>query len=96
MAVFEFQNDSSGSVYFTYETVRNENGFYDANSLQAAAGEFVQLDGIDSSWVIQDNYIWAVVVPEGYSFLEFNPTETIPPNSVYFRGTGNLTVTVTT
>lgn len=96
MANFSFNNQSSGSVYFTYETVRNYYGFYDSGSLKAASGSFTNITGVNADHIVQSDYIWSVVVPEGTSQMGFTPAITVPTSSVYFRGTGNLTVTVTT
>ena len=96
MANFSFNNLSSGSVYFTYETVRNYYGFYDSGSLKAASGSFTNITGVNADHIVQSDYIWSVVVPEGASQVEFIPAVTVPTGSVYFRGTGNLSVIVTT
>ena len=99
MATFYFTNTSSGSVYFTYETVRNTNGIYDSTSLKAASATFsgsspffTGVTEINEDHIVKSDYIWSAVIPEGASFVEFNPENTVPIGSVYFRGTGNLTV----
>lgn len=96
MANFSFNNQSSGSVYFTYETVRNYYGFYDSGSLKAASGSFSNFTGVNEDHIVQSDYIWAAVIPEGSSDFDFDPSFTVPTGSVYFRGTGNLTVIITT
>ena len=95
MATFYFTNTSSGSVYFTYETVRNTNGIYDSTSLKAASGSFNSFIGINEDHIVQSDYIWSAVIPEGSSSLAFLPEIIVPTGSVYFRGTGNLTATIT-
>ena len=95
MSAFSFINLTSGSVYFTYETVRNTNGIYDSASLKAASGSFSSLIGINEDHIVQSDYIWSAVIPEGSSSLAFLPEIIVPTGSVYFRGTGNLTATIT-
>ena len=95
MATFEFINPSS-SAYFTYETVRNEIGFYDSASLKAASGSLTAVSNVPEGGLIQSDYIWSVVVPPGSSIVEFIAGITVPAGSVYFRGTGEFNVTITT
>ena len=95
MATFTFNNTSSGSVCFTYETVRNSNGVYDSASPKAALGSFSSLTGINEDHIVQSDYIWSAVIPEGESSLGFFPETIILPGEVYFRGTGKSTVTMT-
>ena len=94
MALFEFINPSASS-YFTYETVRNNQGFYDSSSLKAASGSLNAISNVPSGAIIQSDYIWSTVVPQGSSSLEFTSSMDIPTGSVYFRGTGEFTVTIT-
>jgi|TARA_R110000764_G_C10936570_1_gene375667 hypothetical protein len=94
MTAFSFANTSSGSAYFTYETVRNSNGIYDSASLKAASGRFLSLEGINEDHIVQSDYIWSAVIPEGESTIDFLPASLINLNAVYFRGTGNLTATI--
>jgi len=96
MANFSFINASSGSVYFTYETVRNYNEIYDSGSLKASSGSFSNFIRVNEDHIVQSDYIWSAVIPEGTSDFDFTPAITVPTGSVYFRGTGNLTVTITT
>jgi hypothetical protein len=95
MAEFSFTNLSSGSVYFTYETVRNSNEVYDNGSLKAAAGSFTSFIGVNEDHMVQSDYIWSAVIPEGLSSFTFIPENIVPAGSVNYRGTGNLTVTIT-
>jgi hypothetical protein len=92
MATFSFTNNNSGSVYFTYETTRNDNGFYDVTSLKAASGSF---SSVTENTIIQSDYIWSVVVPSGASSLVFTPAVTVPGGSVNYAITGNSTYTIT-
>jgi len=94
MALFEFINPSASS-YFTYETVRNEQGFYDSSSLKAASGSLNIASNIPDGGVIQSDYIWSAVVPPGSSSLSFTSSLSVPSGSVYFRGTGEFYVIIT-
>jgi hypothetical protein len=96
MANFSFNNQTSGSAYFTYETVRSTGGFYDSSSLKAASGSFSNFTSSNDSYIVQSDYIWGTVVPKGVSGFDFTPSLTVPTGSVRFRGTGELTVTITT
>jgi len=95
MATFSFTNNNSGSVYFTYETTRNDNGFYDVTSLKAASGSFSSVTDLDENTIIQSDYIWSVVVPSGASSLVFTPAVAVPGGSVNYSITGNSTYTIT-
>lgn len=94
MALFEFVNPSASS-YFTYETVRNEQGFYDSASLKAASGSLNAISNVPTGAIIQSDYIWSTVVPPGSSSLAFTASIAVPSGSVYFRGTGEFYVTIT-
>ena len=97
MANFSFNNQSTGSAYFVYETIADAaTGRYISGSLKAASGSFTNFTGSNSNLVIQSDYIWGVVVPPSASNVDFNAAVTVPTGSVRFRGTGNLTVTITT
>lgn len=98
MAIFTFtQPGDYGSTYFTLETVRNDQGFYDSSSLKNAEGFYSNFNGISSSHLVTSSYIFSEVIPAGTSSFEFNPLVSgMPTGSFYFRGTGNMTVTVDT
>ena len=94
MALFEFTNPS-GSSYFIMETVRNNQGFYDSSSLKAASGSLNIVSNIPSTGIVQSDYIWGTVVPPGSSSVAFTASLEIPTGSVYFRGTGEFSVSIT-
>jgi len=93
MAVFSFINRSSGSSYFVIETVTT-GGFYDENSLNGTLGAYYNFTGSNQYSLVSSNHIAGYVVPPGSSSFEFNPTEYIQTGSVWFRGTGDLTVQI--
>ena len=93
MAVFSFINRSSGSAYFVIETVTT-GGFYDENSLNGTLGAYYNFTGSNQYSLVSSNHIAGYVVPPGSSSFEFNPTEYIQTGSVWFRGTGDLTVQI--
>jgi hypothetical protein len=96
MAVFSFVNNNDSSVYFTVETVRNDQGFYEAPlSPTNAVGVYSNFTGVNASHLVTSSYIFSEIIPPGSSSFEFIPTASIATGSVYFRGTGDLTVTVT-
>ena len=83
----------SGSAYFTFETVRNENGFYDSGSATNALGEFANLDGVQTH--ISSSYIFSFVVEEGGGSFQFTPSSPIVTNSAVVRATGGLSLSIT-
>ena len=96
MAVFSFVNNNDSTVYFTVETVRNELGFYESPFSPAnAIGTYSNFTGINPEHLVTSSYIFSEVIPPGSSSFEFIPSSSIATGSVYFRGTGDLTVTVT-
>jgi len=98
MAIFNFsQSGQFGTTYFTLETIRNSNGFYDSSSLLNAKGYYSNFINVNESHLVTSSYIFAEVIPPGVSSFEFNPSDSaMPTGSFYFRGTGDMTVTVDT
>ena len=98
MANFSFNNQSTGSVYFVYETVADSaTKQYTSESLKAASGSFSNYSSIQPDKIVQSSdYIWGATIPEGVSSFNFDSAVTVPIGSVKFRGTGNLTVTIIT
>lgn len=94
MALFEFINPNESS-YFIMETVRNNQGFYDSSSLKAASGSLNIVSNIPSTGIVQSDYIWGTVVPPGSSSLAFTASLEVPTGSVYFRATGEFSVSIT-
>ncbi len=96
MANYTFHNPS-GSAYFVFETAgRNNQGFYDSNSVKYASGSFTNFTGSNPDHIVQSDYIWAQVIPPGTSSFDMNNIITVPISGTRFRGTGDFTVIVTT
>ena len=93
MATYNFTNPSS-SAYFIYETVRNSQGIYTSASLKAASGSLSILTNIPSGSLVQSNYIWAAVVPQGNSSVSFTPSIIVPSGSVNYLTTGYVSYTI--
>ena len=89
--------DLSGSGYFTYETVRDANGFYSSTIPQNALGTHVNADG--SNTLISSSYIFSYELntngstPQTSSFT-FSPDINIPISGVFFRATGDYDMEV--
>ena len=84
---------SSGSAYFTIETVRNANGFYDtqpSNSL----GSYASFTSIDEDTLITSSFISSVVVPQGGGSYTFTPTANVAISSSFLKTTGGVTLTI--
>ena len=79
-------NPLSGSSYFTLETVRNSDGFYDASSPKNTSGSFSLGSGLSS--LVQSDYIASVVVAPGGGTLNFTPAITVVKETLDLRGTG--------
>lgn len=93
MASFSFTNPSSGSAYFVMETVSNSQGFFDSSSITNAVGTYSNF--VRAGGLVTSSYVFGVVIPPGTSSFEFIPTSSIATGSVYFRGTGEITATIT-
>tara|TARA_R100001460_G_scaffold106269_1_gene153630 strand:- start:433 stop:813 length:381 start_codon:yes stop_codon:yes gene_type:complete len=91
---------NEGTVYFIFETVRNNDGFYDSSSSTNASGLVrIDLPPVGATLVpidlIQSDYIWGVVLPPGGTVgLTFIPTTQVDAGAVFLRGTGEVTLTI--
>ena len=96
---FIFTNPSS-SAYFTFEGVRNSDGFYDSTSTKVTLGsvgnfgrDFDKLQSTNSAFV-SSSYIFSMVIPNGLSQFDFTPTETLAVSSSFLRGTGEFSLVI--
>ena len=91
--VFEINSSTcTGSAYFTVETVRDSNGFYDSIRPTNALGLYSDFVNLNQNTLITSSYISSVVVPGGESSYKFTPTSNIAVSSSYLRATGGLTL----
>jgi hypothetical protein len=86
---FTIANPLSASSYFTLETARNNNGFYDSTSPKNTSGSFSLGTGLLN--IIQSDYITSVVVAPGGGTLTFTPANDITGSTLYLRGVGSKT-----
>ena len=92
---------STGSAYFTFETIRNINGFYDSISPTNGKGNLrIDIPPIGATLIpvdlIQSDYIWSVIVPPGgVCGFTFGPTSEVKASTVYLRGTGGISLELT-
>ena len=91
---FTFTSTNTGSSYFTMETVRNGTGSYDYSSPNNAVGAYSSFARIDEDTLITSSYIASVVVPDGNSFFDFNPTTNIALSSSMLRATGEVSLVI--
>jgi hypothetical protein len=91
LKTFVFSNSGSTVNYFTLETVRNPNGFYDTGSATNAVGTWVVSA---SMGFVSSSYIASVIVPVGVSSLQFTPASSVVGTTYYLRGTGNFTLNI--
>lgn len=89
---FTLTNPLSGSVYFTLEAVRNENGFYNASTSPNVEGEISNLNGVQS--VVSSPYIFSVIINPGGGSFEYTPTNNITDAEAFLRATGNTTLQI--
>ena len=84
---FIIYNPTNVSSYFTLETIRNSNGFYDPNSPKNTSGSFTL--GPNLSTLVQSDYISSVVIDSSeYANLTFVPATYISASTLFLRGTG--------
>lgn len=93
--VFSIGNTTStGSAYFTVETVKNYSGSY-AGQPTNALGLYSSFSDIDQNTLITSSYISSVVVPEGGGVYQFTPTSNVAVSSSFLRATGGITLGIT-
>jgi hypothetical protein len=82
----------SGSGYFTFETVRDNNGFYPSGTSPLASGTKTSISG--SNTLIESPYIFSYELntnsntPQTSSFT-FTPEVDVPVSGAYLRATGD-------
>tara|TARA_B100000900_G_C20424205_1_gene652223 strand:+ start:516 stop:866 length:351 start_codon:yes stop_codon:yes gene_type:complete len=91
---FTFTSTNTGSSYFTMETVKNTNGFYDSSTPNNAGGTYSSFSQIDENTLITSSYIASVVIPPGNSFFDFDPGDTVEVSSSMLRATGEVSLTI--
>jgi hypothetical protein len=87
--VFFFTNPSSGSAYFTFETITTSS-FYNTSSPKNFDGKY---QSITSMGIVTSSYIAGVVIPPGSSSFAFKPTSSVTGITYYMRGTGMYNMT---
>ena len=90
LKTFTFTNPS-GSSYFTLETVRNADGFYDVSSPINTTGTWVVSESMN---FISSSYIASVHVLPGSSAFTFTPDSSVTGTTYYLRGTGNFSLII--
>ena len=80
------------SSYFTMETVRNGNGFYDSTTPTNFSGSYIVTQ---SMGLVSSSYIASVVVPTGTSSFVYKPSANVVSGSSYYlRGTGTVALDI--
>ena len=93
--VFNIGNTTStGSAYFTVETVKNYSGSY-AGQPTNALGLYSSFSSIEQNTLITSSYISSVVVENGGGIYQFTPDSTVVAGSSYLRATGDMTLEIT-
>ena len=92
LTLFEISSSTELVAYFTMETVRNSNGFYDNSSPTNGLGTFSNLNNVIS--LITSSYIASICVGFGSGSFEFTPASDIQTSSSFFRGTGGISIGV--
>lgn len=87
---FTFTNPSASS-YFTMETIRNTNGFYDATTPTNFEGTY---SVSESMGLVTSSYIASIVVQPGVSSFTFTPSTSVTGTTYYLRGTGMYSLTI--
>ena len=90
LKTFAFNNPYDSS-YFTLETVRNPNGFYDGQPTNFTGSWTVS----SSMGFVNSPYIASVVVPPGVSSFTFTPAASVTDTTYRIMGTGAYTLTIT-
>jgi len=91
--LFSITSSNDEVAYFTIETVRNGLGFYDSSSATNILGFFSNLNNVTT--LITSSYIASVCVGVGGGSFNFEPDETIALSGSFFRGTGGISLGVT-
>lgn len=84
LKTFTFTNPS-GSSYFTMETNRNTNGYYDSTAPTNFRGSYVTSASMN---LVTSSYISSVVVQPGVSSFTFTPSSAVAGTTYRLRGTG--------
>ena len=92
---FTFTSENTASSYFTMETKRNSDGYYNSSSPTNAIGTYGPFYDLSGDTLITSSFIASIVVPPGVSSFEFTPSSTINISSSFLRGTGNFTLQIT-
>jgi len=83
---YSIDNPLNYSSYFTLETVRNADGFYDSTSPKNIEGSFTLGSGVIN--VVSDDYKAGAIVASGGGELIFTPTNNVTAATLLLRGTG--------
>tara|TARA_B110000495_G_scaffold180369_1_gene174401 strand:- start:427 stop:786 length:360 start_codon:yes stop_codon:yes gene_type:complete len=93
--VFTIGNTTStGSAYFTVETVKNYSGSYEGQPTNAL-GLYSSFSDIEQDFLITSSFVSSVVVENGGGIYQFTPTSNIALSSSFLRGTGGITLDIT-
>ena len=91
---FTFTNTEESSAYFTMETVKNGNGFYDNSRPANALGAYNTFNNIDNATLITSSYMASVTIPLAGGSFKFSPTSNIAVGSSMLRATGGVTLVI--
>ena len=83
--------DLVGNAYFTLESVRDNDGFYDGQATNAI-GSVVLSEGVGH--LIQSPYILSVIIDNDGGSFTFTPTSTVPAAGALLRATGGVSLVV--
>lgn len=92
---FTFSDLLTGSqdeAYFTFETIRDSEGFYNSTSLTNASGSFSNEDKVTS--LVSSPYIFSYVLTGSGASFDFQPEDNIPVSGAYLRTTGNVSLVI--
>jgi hypothetical protein len=85
-------DSTSGSNYFTMETVRNNQGFYDSSSKKNTSGSY--FSNAIPSRISSDYFSGFALKPSPYNSFTFTPAINVTGSTLMLRGTGNVTLSI--
>jgi hypothetical protein len=100
MAHFLFNNPSSGSAYFVFSLIPQENETFPKDETQytyISGSSFTNLSNTSQNNIVVNNYLWGAIIPPGTSSFNWGPSNglEIPLSESKMIYTGNGTVSTT-